>query len=227
MEGKADFWNLSNKLTLFRIGVIPVVALLLLSPGRVPNFVAAVLFLLAAITDTLDGYLARRRGTVTSLGKLLDPMADKLLLVTALIFLIPLGRVPTWAVAVIVARELAVTTLRGIAASRGVIIAASWLGKAKNLLQLAAANLLILHHPYFSIDPHRLGTYLLYIAVFFTVWSGLQYLWRYAAFSPQASGPRRPLSPRRGGCSRGPSAGWPIRERATASRRSPDGPCQR
>ncbi len=180
MQGKASFWNLSNKLTLFRIGVIPVVALLLLSPGRAPNFVAAALFLVAAITDTLDGYLARRRGTVTPLGKLLDPMADKLLLVTALIFLIPLGRVPTWAVAVIVARELAITTLRGIAASRGVIIAASWLGKVKNLLQLAAANLLILHHPYFSIDPHRLGTYVLYLALFFTVWSGLDYLWRYS-----------------------------------------------
>ncbi len=180
MDGRERLWNLSNKLTLFRIAAIPVVALLLLSPQRLPNFVAAALFLLAAITDSLDGYLARRRGTVTSLGKLLDPMADKLLVVTALIFLLPLGRVPAWAVAVIVARELAITTLRGIAASQGVIIAASALGKVKNFFQVASTNLLILHHPYFSIDVHRLGTYILWIAVLLTVISGIDYLRRYS-----------------------------------------------
>lgn len=179
MEDKERFWNLSNKLTLFRMAAVPVVALLLLSPHRGPNFFAALLFLLAATTDAVDGYLARRNGIVTSVGKLLDPVADKLLVTTALIFLLPLGRVPAWAVAVIVGRELVITTLRAMAASQGVIVPASALGKLKNVFQIASTSLLILHHPYLSIDVHRLGTSLLWVAVALTVLSGLDYLRRY------------------------------------------------
>jgi CDP-diacylglycerol--glycerol-3-phosphate 3-phosphatidyltransferase len=175
-----SFWNLSNKLTLFRIGAIPLVALLLLFfPGRWPSFVAALIFLLAAISDALDGYWARRRNTVSNVGKLLDPLADKLLVCTALILLIPLARVEAWIVAVIIAREMAVTTLRGVAGAEGIVIAASRLGKFKNLAQLSATNILILHYDYFFLKIHLLGKILIWIALVLTVWSGIHYFVSY------------------------------------------------
>jgi CDP-diacylglycerol--glycerol-3-phosphate 3-phosphatidyltransferase len=174
------FWNLSNKLTLFRIGAIPLVALLLLFfPERWPSFIAAAIFMLAAISDGLDGYLARRGNMVSNTGKLLDPLADKLLVCTALIMLIPLGRVSAWIVAVIIGREMVVTTLRGVAGSEGVVIAANWTGKLKAFVQLVATNLLILHYPYFSLDIHLIGTILIWIALVLTVWSGVDHIIRY------------------------------------------------
>ena len=174
------FWNLSNKLTLFRIGAIPIVALLLLFfPEKRPSFIAAFVFLLAAISDGLDGYLARRGNMVSNVGKLHDPLADKLLVCTALIMLIPLGRVSAWIVAVIIGREMVVTTLRGVAGSEGVVIAASRLGKLKALVQLIATNFLILHYPYFSLDIHLIGTIMIWIAAMLTVWSGLDFIFRY------------------------------------------------
>jgi CDP-diacylglycerol--glycerol-3-phosphate 3-phosphatidyltransferase len=174
------FWNVSNNLTLFRIGAIPVVAVLLLFfPGKETSFAAAFIFLLGAISDGLDGYLARRRGTVTNLGKLLDPLADKLLVCTALIMLIPLGRVDAWIVALIIGREMAVTTLRGVAGAEGVIMEASILGKRKTFVQLCATNFLILHYPYFSLDIHLIGTILIWIALALTIWSGVDYFVRY------------------------------------------------
>ena len=176
---KGGFWNLSNKLTVFRMGAIPFVALLLLFPGKVESFAAALIFLLAAISDGLDGYMARRRNTVTSMGKLLDPLADKLLVCTALIMLIPLDRVSAWMAALLIGREMAVTTLRGMAGAKGVVIAASWLGKKKALAQLIATNILILHYRYFFIDTHWLGTILIWIALVMTIWSGVDYFVRY------------------------------------------------
>jgi CDP-diacylglycerol--glycerol-3-phosphate 3-phosphatidyltransferase len=174
------FWNLSNKLTLFRIGAIPIVALLLLFfPERGPSFIAAFVFLLAAISDGLDGYLARRGNMVSNVGKLLDPLADKLLVCTALIMLIPLGRVSAWIVAVIIGREMVVTTLRGVSAADGVVIAANWSGKLKAFVQLTATNFLILHYPYFALDIHLIGTILIWIALVLTVWSGLDFILRY------------------------------------------------
>jgi len=174
------FWNLSNKLTLLRIGAIPVVALLLLySPERWPSLIAAAIFMLAAISDWLDGYLARRGNMVSNAGKLLDPLADKLLVCTSLIMLIPLGRVSAWIVAVIVGRELVVTTLRGVAGSEGVVIAASSLGKFKAFVQLVATNLLILHYSYLSLDIHLMGTIMIWIALVLTVWSGIDFIIRY------------------------------------------------
>ena len=171
--------NLPTKLTILRLLMIPGIAVLLCFPDRWPNFFAALLFFLAALTDLLDGILARRRDCVTPLGKLLDPMSDKLLVLTTLVFLLSLGRVSAWAVALILGREMAVTTLRAIAASDGLIIGASWMGKVKNLFQLSSTNLLILHHPYFSLDVHRIGTYLLWIAVVLTVLSGIDYFRRF------------------------------------------------
>ena len=175
-----SFWNLSNKLTLFRIGAIPLIAILLIFfPERWPSFAAAVIFLLAAISDALDGYWARRRNTVSNVGKLLDPLADKLLVCTALILLIPLARVEAWIVAVIIAREMAVTTLRGVAGAEGLVIAASRLGKFKNLAQLSATNILILHYDYFFLKIHLLGKILIWIALVLTIWSGVVYFVRY------------------------------------------------
>lgn len=176
---KGGFWNLSNKLTLFRMGAIPFVALLLLFPGKVASFAAALIFLLAAISDGLDGYMARRRNTVTSMGKLLDPLADKLLVCTALIMLIPLDRVSAWMAAVLIGREMAVTTLRALAGAQGAIISASRLGKIKNLAQLSATNLLILHYSYFSLPIHQIGTLLLWLALVLTIWSGVDYFIRF------------------------------------------------
>jgi CDP-diacylglycerol--glycerol-3-phosphate 3-phosphatidyltransferase len=177
---KGGFWNLSNKLTLFRIGVIPIVVLLLLFfPERWPCLVTASIFFLAALSDGLDGYLARRGNMVSNVGKLLDPLADKLLVCTALVMLIPLGRVSAWIVAVIIGREMVVTTLRGVSAADGVVIAANWSGKLKAFTQLAATNLLILHYPYFSIRIHLIGTIMIWIALVLTVWSGLDFILRY------------------------------------------------
>lgn len=176
---KGSFWHLSNYLTIFRIGAIPFVVALLFFPDKVTSFAAAVIFLLAAISDGLDGYLARKRNTVSNLGKLLDPLADKLLVCTALIMLIPLERVSAWMVAVIIAREIAVTTLRGVAGVQGVVIAASGLGKRKTLAQLCATNLLILHYSYFSFNIHLLGTALLWVALVLTIWSGIDYFARF------------------------------------------------
>lgn len=171
--------NLPTKLTLVRFFLIPVIALLLSSPDKGQNFWAALLFFFAALTDLLDGLLARRRNCVTFLGKLLDPMSDKLLVLTALVFLLPLDRVPAWAVAVMLGREVVVTTLRAVAAAEGIVIAASWSGKMKTFFQLSSTNLLILHYPYFSLDIHRIGTYLLLVAVVLTVISGVDYFIKF------------------------------------------------
>ena len=175
-----EFWTLANYLTLFRIAAIPLVAVFLLFyPGKWPSLAAALIFFLGGVSDVLDGYLARRRNTVSNMGKLLDPLADKLLVGISLILMIPLGYVSAWIVAVIIGRELAMTTLRGVAVAQGIIIAAEPLGKIKAIVQLAATNLLILHYPYFSIPIHELGTYLLWIALALTIWSGADYFIRY------------------------------------------------
>src|SRR4029453_13617375 len=130
--------NLPNVLTLLRIIAVPVVVVALLDETPNGDTLAAIVFALAALTDGLDGYIARSRGSVTTFGKLMDPLADKLLIVAALVSLVSLGRLAAGVAMVIIARELAVTGLRTIAAEQGVVIAASWLGKGKTALQGAA-----------------------------------------------------------------------------------------
>ena len=139
--------NLPNALTLLRILAVPVVVVALL--GETPNgdALAAAVFALAALTDGLDGYFARSRDAVTTFGKLMDPLADKLLIVAALVSLVSLDRLAAWVAMVIIAREFAVTGLRAIAAERGIVIAASWLGKVKTVLQIAAVFALIAVNP--------------------------------------------------------------------------------
>jgi len=167
--------SLPNGLTIIRILAIPIILILLFSSGRIYQVITAFLFLLAAITDTLDGYLARSRGMVTTLGKFLDPLADKLLIVTALIALIPARGIPFWMVIVIVGREIAVTGLRGIAASQGIVIAASHLGKYKTVFQSIATIFLCLHYEYMGIDFHAVGIVFLGIGLLLTWWSGWGY----------------------------------------------------
>jgi CDP-diacylglycerol--glycerol-3-phosphate 3-phosphatidyltransferase len=162
--------NLPNVLTLLRILAVPVVVVALL--GETPNgdTLAAAVFALAALTDTLDGYFARSRDAITTFGKLMDPLADKLLITAALVSLVSLDRLQAWVAMVIIAREIAVTGLRAIAAERGIVIAASWLGKLKTVLQIAAVFALIAEDP----SPTWVDA-LVYVAVAVTLISGADY----------------------------------------------------
>ena len=174
-KGSRSIYNLPNSLTLFRVVCIPLIVLLLFFPGKTTSFLAALLFGLASITDLLDGFLARRRQMVTTLGKFLDPLADKLIVSAALIMLIPLDRAPAWMVVVIVGRELAITGLRGVAVSEGTVISASYLGKKKMVFQIVAILGLLLHYDYFGVDLHAVGMFFLWLAVIVTLWSGITY----------------------------------------------------
>ena len=137
--------NLANKLTLIRIFLVPVF-LLFIATKDIPygSFIATFIFILAALTDKLDGYIARSRNQITNFGKFMDPLADKLLVTAALISLVELHVVPAWAAVVIIAREFAVSGLRSIAAAQGRVIAASWWGKIKTVIQIIAIILLLL-----------------------------------------------------------------------------------
>jgi CDP-diacylglycerol--glycerol-3-phosphate 3-phosphatidyltransferase len=162
--------NLPNVLTLLRILAVPVVVVALLDGTPHGDTLAAVVFALAALTDGLDGYIARSRDSVTTFGKLMDPLADKLLITAALISLVSLNRLPAWVAMVIIAREFAITGLRSIAADRGVVIAASWMGKVKTVLQIAAVFALIIFNP-----APLWADILVYIALAATVISGFDY----------------------------------------------------
>jgi len=159
-----------NVLTVLRILLVPVIVVALLEETPHADTVAAVVFAVAAFTDGLDGYIARSRGSVTNFGKLMDPLADKLLIIAPLISLVSLGRIAAWVAMVIIARELAVTMLRMVAVERGVVIPASTLGKAKTILQVAAIFAVIAFEPApLAVDA------LLYVAVAVTVISGADY----------------------------------------------------
>jgi CDP-diacylglycerol--glycerol-3-phosphate 3-phosphatidyltransferase len=162
--------NLPNFLTLLRILAVPVIVVALLGETENGDALAAAVFALAALTDGLDGYFARSRDSVTTFGKLMDPLADKLLITASLVSLVSLDRLQAWVAMVIIAREIAITGLRAIAAERGVVIAASWLGKLKTVLQIAAVIALIAANP----SPAWVDV-LVYVAVAVTVISGADY----------------------------------------------------
>jgi len=184
-----SIFNIPNILTLMRIAAIPLMVYLLFTGERESSFWAAALFSAASFTDWLDGFLARRMGIVTVFGKFLDPIADKLVVMAALIMIIPLGRVPAWMVLVILGREIIITGLRGIASSEGIVIEASDLGKFKTIFQIVAIIALLLHydyhwffssaHPALLANMHNVGMFYLWIAFFITVWSGADYLFRF------------------------------------------------
>lgn len=183
------FYNLPNIITLCRIACVPVVVGLLFSDSREMGFFAALIFSAASVTDWLDGYLARKWEIVTVMGKFLDPLADKLIVMAALIMLIPLGRVPAWAVFLIIARETLVTGLRSVASSEGIVIAASDLGKYKTIFQMVAIIALLLHYDYywffglrwefFHVNMQFVGSFFFYISFALTMWSGGDYLYKF------------------------------------------------
>jgi CDP-diacylglycerol--glycerol-3-phosphate 3-phosphatidyltransferase len=178
-QQRATIWNIPNLLTSFRIFSIPLIVVLLTSPGPLPSFLAALVFTIAAITDLLDGYFARLHKGETAVGKLLDPMADKLLILSGMIMLIPLDRIPAWVAVLIIGREVAITGLRGIASAEGVVMAASLWGKAKMVFQSSALVGLMVHYPYLGINFHILGMILVWIALAVTLWSGIDYFWKF------------------------------------------------
>jgi CDP-diacylglycerol---glycerol-3-phosphate 3-phosphatidyltransferase len=184
---RSDIWsrlrssaNHPNGLTVIRIAMIPLIILLFSFPSsRFMVFLAALVFGSAAFTDYLDGFMARRHGKVTFMGKALDPVADKLLTSSAFIMLAAHGWVPAWMVCVIVGRELAITGLRSVIAGKGLDISASRLGKLKTGFQIAAIIPLMIHYPLLDLDCQAIGQALIWVALGFTVWSGVDYFMKF------------------------------------------------
>jgi CDP-diacylglycerol--glycerol-3-phosphate 3-phosphatidyltransferase len=176
--------NLPNLLTMGRILVIPLVLYLLDRGGPFDCYLAALVFVLAAITDFLDGYLARKRNLVSVLGKFLDPLADKLIVTATLVWLVTMGRVPAWLVIILIGREITITALRGIATTEGLVIAAGEGGKSKTALQMVGLVCLILGYPYHVnlyvvdfgvVDLVMVGRALIYGSLVFSIVSAFQY----------------------------------------------------
>lgn len=179
--------NLPNKITISRIFLIPLFIIVLtidfnwgsINIGEntlpVTQLVAALIFIFASLTDWLDGYIARKYNLITTMGKFLDPLADKLLVSAAFIMLIELGIAPAWIIIVIISREFAITGFRLVASGEGVVLSASSMGKLKTVAQILAIALLMLNNFPFSYTGIPVDMIMLYIALIFTVWSGLDY----------------------------------------------------
>lgn len=170
--------GLANKLTLFRIVLIPVIMAVMLSDMKYGYTIAAALFLIAALTDRLDGYIARTRNEVTKFGKLIDPIADKLLVAATLIILVEMGRLPSWIVIIIIGREFIVTGIRMLALTEGIIIPASNLGKLKTFTQIIAICSLILNNYPFNLMDIPFSTISIITALVITIISGLDYIYK-------------------------------------------------
>jgi len=180
--------NAPNALTMARIAAIPMIVWLLYRPTRASSIAAFVVFFIASVTDFLDGYLARRYGLITPLGKLLDPLADKLLVVSALLMVTVGSRTPTlpaWLLVIIIGRELAVTGRRSIAAREGIVVAAERTGRVKMILQTIGVHALILHDRYFGISCYFVGMVTIVAATAVGLWSAVEY--HVAVFRRMAS----------------------------------------
>lgn len=173
--------NVPNSLTLLRIILIPVFVVVIGISIPYGDLMAAIIFIVAALTDSLDGYLARKYKQVTKLGIILDPLADKLLITAALICLVELGRLSGWIAIVILGREFAVSGLRAVKAEEGIVIPASKLGKLKTISQVLAVILIILEN---VVTPFKgVGMWAMYIAVVITVVSGVDYFIKFKVAS--------------------------------------------
>lgn len=186
---KKDVWNIPNIMTMGRIAAIPVILWLIDRGTPVDGVYAALVYSAAAITDLLDGMIARRMGIVSVLGKFLDPLADKLLVTAALIWMVPMGRIPEWAVIVLISREISITGLRSIASSEGVVISAGDGGKSKTALQMVGILCLIIGYPYHIdlgiidlgvVDLVIVGRALVYISLIFSLSSAIEYVKLFA-----------------------------------------------
>ncbi|PSL42071.1 CDP-diacylglycerol--glycerol-3-phosphate 3-phosphatidyltransferase [Planomicrobium soli] len=181
--------NIPNQITISRILLIPIfMAVMLIDFGwgniaflgaemGVNQFLGALIFLFASLTDWVDGYYARKYNLVTTFGKFLDPLADKLLVSAAFIILVEMNLAPSWIVILIISREFAVTGLRLVLAGEGEVVAAGWLGKIKTTAQIIAIATLLLHNPIFAWVDFRFDVAMLYIALIFTLWSGWDYFY--------------------------------------------------
>ncbi|MCH4008812.1 CDP-diacylglycerol--glycerol-3-phosphate 3-phosphatidyltransferase [Companilactobacillus sp.] len=185
-------WNLPNKLTMFRIILIPVFIILLafnftswgdiyVMDDLIPmnHVIATIVFIIASLTDLADGKIARKNKIVTNFGKFADPLADKMLVMTAFVFLVGLKMAPAWVIAIIVCRELAVTGLRMLLLEEGgSVMAAQMPGKIKTTTQMLAIIFLLMHNIFFSAINFPIGEIFLYICLFFTLYSGFDYFWQ-------------------------------------------------
>ncbi|MCQ2080284.1 MAG: CDP-diacylglycerol--glycerol-3-phosphate 3-phosphatidyltransferase [Lachnospiraceae bacterium] len=170
--------NLPNKLTVFRVVLIPFFIVALLLPDYIPynNFVALAIFIIASVTDWFDGKIARKNNLVTNFGKFMDPLADKLLVCSALICLVELKRIPSWMVIIIIAREFFISGFRLVASDNGVVISASWWGKWKTGFQMLAVGFLIADLPW--QPAYITGQICLWIAIVLTIISMFDYLFK-------------------------------------------------
>jgi CDP-diacylglycerol--glycerol-3-phosphate 3-phosphatidyltransferase len=184
-----DARNLPNLLTFLRILMIPLVLVFLERATPAACYWAAVIYSVAAITDMLDGWLARRRGLVSVLGKFLDPLADKLIVASVLVWLVSMGRIPAWTVVILLSREITITALRGIASSQGLIIAAGSGGKLKTALQMVGIICLIVGYPYEftlgiydfgTVDFVHVGRVMVYLSIVYSMTSAASYMSLFA-----------------------------------------------
>lgn len=185
------FWTPANVITVGRMFLIPVVMWFMFEPQiREPwaGWVAMVIFVVAGILDLVDGWLARRYQQVSVVGAFLDPLADKLMVMTVMVMLLPVGRVPAWLVVVLLSRELVITGLRGLASAEGIIISASSGGKVKTAYQTVGLSFLMIHDKYLDIDCHIVGLALLGISAAISLWSGWEYCWAFYKMSRLRTG---------------------------------------
>lgn len=177
---------LPNILTMLRVALIPLVLVFIDNESALRCFIACVLYGVSAFTDFLDGYLARRNKQISMLGKFLDPLADKILVMATLVWMVPMGRIEAWVVVLLLARELAVSGLRSIASAQGLVISARQWGKDKTALQMVGILCLIVHFRYpvfgtdYYVDFHQVGIYTIYISLVFSVFSAVEYLQLFA-----------------------------------------------
>ncbi|QQR80125.1 MAG: CDP-diacylglycerol--glycerol-3-phosphate 3-phosphatidyltransferase [Deltaproteobacteria bacterium] len=187
---KDQLLGIANYLTYGRIAMVPfVVAVMMMINDSSPklalmkslSWLAMGLFSVAQFSDIIDGYYARKYGVVSSFGKFIDPLADKLMSMSIMIMLIPMDRMAAWMVALLIAREVSITALRGVAASEGVEIAASDWGKKKTFIQSFAMGALLIHYPFLGVDPHRIGEVLMWMTLAISLGSGLHYILTFFA----------------------------------------------
>jgi CDP-diacylglycerol--glycerol-3-phosphate 3-phosphatidyltransferase len=169
-------WTISNRLTMARVIVIPLFIAICYVPGKGGDIMSSLLFVIAAFTDWLDGYLARKRSEVTPFGRFLDPVADKLLVAAALVWLVEAERAPAILALVIIGREIAIGALREWLAQHASVVHVSAIAKWKTATQMVAIALLLLNMPIAGVSMHEVGLVLLWVAVVLTLWSGYEYL---------------------------------------------------